>query len=244
MRKERTNERKQHTREAIGNLLTCTFLGRDGRDGKDESQGPKGPPGLKGETGHQGVRGPPGPKSGGVQYVRWGRTTCPYNATLVYKGRVGGERYSHKGGAAEYVCLPETPKYGRYKDGLQSLVGYMYGAEYEVSFDLFTKSGLYNHEVPCAVCYVQTPSAKLMIPATYECPAGWKREYHGYLMTEHSNHVHQTEFICVDQDAEFVSGTKPDLDGTLLYPVEGRCGSLPCLPYVEGRELTCVVCTK
>ena len=159
-------------------------------------------------------------------------------------GRVGGERYSNKGGAAEYVCLPETPKYGKYRDGVQSASGFMYGAEYENYFDAFTKSGRFNHEVPCAVCYVQTRSAKLMIPATYDCPAGWTREYHGFLMTEHHNHEHQTEFICVDQDAEAVSGTKPDLDGTLLYLVEGRCGSLPCLPYVEGRELTCTVCTK
>ena len=33
-------------------------------------------------------------------------------------------------------------------------------------------------------------------------------------------------------------------NGALLYLVEGVCGTLPCLPYVNGRELTCAVCTK
>ena len=35
--------------------------------------------GEKGETGAAGPQGPPGPRSGGVTYVRWGRTTCPNN---------------------------------------------------------------------------------------------------------------------------------------------------------------------
>lgn len=53
-----------------------------------------------------------------------------------------------------------------------------------------------------------------------------------------------TDYICVDNDAEYVPGTKANKDGALLYPVEGVCGSLPCKPYVNGRELTCAVCTK
>ncbi|XP_031555824.1 short-chain collagen C4-like [Actinia tenebrosa] len=204
---------------------------------------PLGPPGLKGESGNPGVRGPPGPKSGGVQYVRWGRTTCPYNATLVYKGSVGGSHYSHKAGGANYVCLPDTPKYRKYKDGVQSSRGYMYDTEYQdAQSQLFTNKNLEHHDVPCAVCYVKARSAKLIIPATYECPAGWKREYHGYLMSEDYAHSHPSEYI--DIDAEAVPGTKVDVNGALLYHVEGVCGSLPCPPYVEGRELTCAVCTK
>ncbi|XP_031570220.1 uncharacterized protein LOC116304597 [Actinia tenebrosa] len=218
--------------------------GRDGRDGRDGAPGPMGPQGSKGEPGNQGVRGLPGPKSGGVQYVRWGRTTCPYNATLLYKGRIGGEHYSHSGGGANYVCLPETPKYGRYKDGVQK-AGYMYGTEYHVTFyNPFTTSDLHDHDVPCAVCYVTRRSTKIMIPATNECPAEWTREYHGYLMTAYYDESHASEFICVDNDAEAAPGTSANLNGGVLYPVEGRCGSLPCHPYVDGRELTCAVCTK
>ena len=63
-------------------------------------------------------------------------------------------------------------------------------------------------------------------------------------MTEKYVHKHSSEFICVDGNSEYVHGSKSNLDGALLYPVEGVCGSLPCPPYVAGRELTCAVCTK
>ena len=52
-----------------------------------------------------------------------------------------------------------------------------------------------------------------------------------------------TEFECVDKEAETI-GEKENKDGKLLHPVEAVCGSLPCPPYHEGRELTCVVCTQ
>ena len=47
-----------------------------------------GNPGLQGSRGDQGPSGPPGPKSGGVQYIRWGKTSCPSGANLVYKGNL------------------------------------------------------------------------------------------------------------------------------------------------------------
>ncbi|XP_048578090.1 short-chain collagen C4-like isoform X2 [Nematostella vectensis] len=217
--------------------------GRDGKDGKPGLNGPKGAPGAQGGTG---ARGPPGPRgSSGVQYVRWGKTSCSGSALLVYKGRVGGEWYDHPGGAAEYVCLPETPQYINFTPGHQHS-GYMYGAEYEVhDRSPFTRGkALHEHDVPCAVCYVPSRSTQLMIPAVARCPAGWSREYYGYLMTSLAGHKHSSQFVCVDHDAEYVPGTSPNHNGALLFPVEGRCGTLPCAPYVEGYELTCVVCTK
>lgn len=42
----------------------------------------------------------------------------------------------------------------------------------------------------------------------------------------------------------YVHGSHGNKNGALLHLVEGQCGSLPCLPYVGGRELTCAVCTK
>ena len=41
--------------------------------------GPKGDQGSKGDKGQDGMSG--------VKYVRWGRTTCPSGAEIVYKGR-------------------------------------------------------------------------------------------------------------------------------------------------------------
>jgi len=63
-------------------------------------------------------------------------------------------------------------------------------------------------------------------------------------MSGYHSHKKEYEYICVDEDAEYVPGTQANKDGALLYPVEGVCGSLPCNPYVNGRELTCAVCTK
>ena len=63
-------------------------------------------------------------------------------------------------------------------------------------------------------------------------------------MTEYYNHKKQRDFICVDKDPVYVPGSHANREGALLYPVEGYCGSLPCLPYVQHRELTRAVCTK
>jgi len=182
--------------------------------------------------------------------VRWSclidfdyRLHMKVNTELNIPGRIGGEYYHHSGGGANYVCLPEIPKYGNYKPGFQGSAA-IYGTEYEVSaFNPFSQN-LHDHDAPCVACYVKTRSSQLMIPATYECPAGWTREYHGYLMTGHYNHKSSKTFVCVDKDAEAVSGSHANLNGALLYVVEGHCGSLPCRPYVAGKELTCVVCTK
>lgn len=160
-------------------------------------------------------------------------------------GRMGGEHTGHLGGGSNYLCLPRDPIYEKYKTGHQN-AGYVYGVEYEVSDhdgDPFDKN-LHDHEPPCAVCFVKSRSSLLMMPARNVCPSGWTEEYHGYLMTSHHAHKHSTEFICVDGKPEYVHGTKINRDGSLLYLVEGVCGSLPCRPYEAGRELTCAVCTK
>ena len=154
---------------------------------------------------------------------------------------MGGEYYSHQGGGANYLCLPSNPKYDKYKNGHQN-AGYMYGTEYEVNH--IFKKNIANHDAPCVVCFVESRGSMLMMPARNDCPSGWTEEYHGYLMTAHHTHKNQKDFICVDEDAEYVSGSGANKDGALLYPVEGQCGSLPCGPYVAGRELTCAVCTK
>jgi len=55
--------------------------------------GPKGDQGAIGKTGTQGPQGAKGQKGqdgagqSGVKYVRWGRTTCPSGAQIVYKGK-------------------------------------------------------------------------------------------------------------------------------------------------------------
>ena len=138
--------------------------GRDGRDGRDGVPGPRGPLGQRGD---QGVAGPPGPRNGGVVYTRWGKSTCPSvsGTTLVYAGRAGGMKFSQKGGAANYLCMPNDPDYLSYTPGVQG-ESYVYGAEYEIGRGPL--QAVHNHNVPCAVCYASTRVAVTMIPAKTE----------------------------------------------------------------------------
>ncbi|KAI8492990.1 hypothetical protein Bbelb_289940 [Branchiostoma belcheri] len=52
------------------------------------------------------------------------------------------------------------------------------------------------------------------------------------------------KYVCVDGNPETVQGGQADQLAARFWPVEARCGSLPCPNHVEGREFTCVVCTK
>ena len=73
------------------------FIGERGKPGTNKPfpgpPGPKGDQGPVGKTGAQGTQGPKGQRgqdgagSSGVKYVRWGRTTCPSGAQIVYKGK-------------------------------------------------------------------------------------------------------------------------------------------------------------
>eukprot|EP00058_Branchiostoma_floridae_P010322 XP_002595810.1 hypothetical protein BRAFLDRAFT_96784 [Branchiostoma floridae] len=159
----------------------------------------------------------------------------------------GGTSYitSTDGGGTNYQCLPNNPQWGRYQDGVSGYSAYMYGAEYRVATNApFGSTSLDAHDVPCTVCYVPTRGSKLMIPARNTCPTGWTEEYDGYLMAASYTHT-ATEYVCMDDNPETVQGGQGrQTSATRFYPVEARCGALQCPNYVEGRELTCVVCTK
>ena len=60
----------------------------------------------------------------------------------------------------------------------------------------------------------------------------------------HHLHLAGAQFTCVDSHMDTLHGGKADRNGKLFHFVEARCGSLKCPPYVEGRELVCVVCSK
>ena len=60
-----------------------------------------------------GAKGEPGPSTGGVTYIRWGRTTCPDTPGTepVYSGRAAGTSHTAQGGTSDYLCLPDNPQY-------------------------------------------------------------------------------------------------------------------------------------
>ena len=191
-------QRSAPTRNSI-NTSSLPYIevlqGRDGRDGRDGVPGPHGPQGQRGEQGvagprgpqgqkgEQGVAGPPGPRNGGVVYTRWGKTSCP-NVTgteLVYAGRAGGSWFAHTGGGAKYLCMPNDPDYLQYQPGVQGFSP-VYGVEYEL-WGGGPFQAVFQHNVPCAVCYASTRVAVTMIPAKTQCPSTWTLEYSGYLMS-------------------------------------------------------------
>ena len=194
-----------------------------------------------------GSKGSPGTRTGGVTYVHWGRKRCTaYGVQTLYSGVTAGPHYTNVGGGANTQCLPLDPVWRNYKDGRQG-GSYIYGSEYqhgEIGVQPFVNKNLYQHDVPCAVCYSAVRNTQFMLPAKPVCPSGWIRAYFGYLMAGRHNQNGRNSYLCVDYNAEAMTGSQANENGNLLYPVEGTCGSLPCPPYVEGRELTCSVCLK
>ncbi|XP_023930272.1 short-chain collagen C4 isoform X8 [Lingula anatina] len=255
-----------------GNLVSSGCLqgpqgppGRDGRDGRDGIQGPPGPKGVPGSLtldtlkqmlGQIGIQKgvpptalPANNNNGGTVYIRWGRTTCSTHSKLLYKGIASGTDDLKTGGGSNYLCLPQTPEWGKYQDGGQGTGSFIHGVQYErIYSNIFstTNTGghnLPNQDAPCAVCYTQTRPSHVMIPAKKTCPAGWTTEYNGYLVSAFNTHQ-RTEFVCLDEGPEVVAGGHEDKIAASFYTAEAKCGTLPCPPYVDGRELACVVCSK
>ena len=168
-----------------------------------------------------------------------------------FLGYSAGSFYTHKGGPGEYICLPDNPQWGRYVagDGWPSNI---YGVEYEIhsvyaTNDLLLKDNnngesLHEQNAPCVYCKVGGRSVVTTFAATTQCPEGWSLEYGGYLMASYDNHGRAGP-VCVDEMPEVTPGGAANRDGALFYFVQSKCGSLPCPPYFENRQLACVVCS-
>ena len=241
------------------------FRGRDGRDGLPGPPGPAGPPGPPGTPGIAAIdlHYPQPPTTdtptatpttlptttsmvhGGVTYIRWGRTSCPTvdGTEYVYDGITAGSLYTHTGGGSNYICLVKDPKYP--PQATTSSTNYIYGSEYETGGDALNRVN--QHNVPCAACHVTTRSAQLVIPGTDQCPRGWTTEYAGWLMSEHYSSKGRTMYVCLDKDAEVLPGEAASTDGALMYHAVADCNArygIPCPPYVNHKDLACVVCSK
>ena len=158
-----------------------------------------GETGQKGDGCSESCRG-----GGGATYVRWGKLTCPdtEGTDLLYNGTAANSHHI-EGGGGNYQCLTSEPAnfaFGRRRED----AGYIYGTEFETWGNVPSSSlSLANQNVVCAVCYVSTRGAVVMIPGTYVCPAGLTREYYGYLMSErHKNR--RSSFECVDHSPDIL----------------------------------------
>lgn len=187
----------------------------------------------------------------GSTYIRWGRTTCSGNGTeIIYSGYMGtSSDYQQVGTGSNYLCLTGDPQWDHYEESIESL-GKIAGVEYQFwnhrgnGASNFFGYNVYNDDAPCVACHTHRGS-NIMIPGRTECYNGWTKEYSGYLASGFVGQSHDSEFICLDRRPEVVVGGKTDDDEAMLYFVEAVCGkSLECPPYINGRELTCVVCSK
>ncbi|XP_001179840.1 uncharacterized protein LOC115917911 [Strongylocentrotus purpuratus] len=186
----------------------------------------------------------------GTVYFHWGVGDCPDTSSLVYSGFAasGSSMSVNKGGGGNILCMVSDPEYDMTTGGSQDFRGKIYSLEYRNGNNFGTQSDLHGHDVPCAACMTGGGrQATLMIPGRITCPDNWTREYSGILMSSRNNNV-RTSYTCVAIAAESRPGTMvEDGNSSLLYPVEGVCGTgggLPCGPYVDGNELQCAVCSK
>ncbi|CAC5397742.1 unnamed protein product [Mytilus coruscus] len=191
-----------------------------------------------------------GRTTGGVSYIQWGRSTCTSrNSELVYDGYTGGSSYTKSGSAVNHLCLPKQPQWGVYDEKVNNnaFVGGVAFDVHDIDIKnfLFDNSKYDGYSLPCAVCHTKIGSSTIMIPGRKDCIGCWKKEYTGYLMSGWPGHASATEYICVDADAEKLKKASNWNDKRMLYSVAAKCnGILPCPPYVDGREMTCVVCSK
>ena len=155
---------------------------------------------------------PPGPRNGGVVYTR-----CSYQSVsgteLVYAGRAGGTDHTHKGEAANHLCMPNDPDKLHYQSRAQGY-NYVYGVEYHTNPGPF--SAVHNHNAPCA--------------EKTHCPSTWTLEFSGYPLSAHYSH-HNSMFECVDKKPDSTPGSATNTNGALFYHVEANCNGMACPPY-------------
>lgn len=154
-------------------------------------------------------------------------------------GTAGGSFYTDTGGGVNTLCLPHNPDFlpDHFSYLQQYGVGYLYGGEYQFSL----KNVVVQDDVPCSVCRVNIASSIMMIPAKLNCPSGWSKQYSGLLTSELHGTV-RSEYVCLDEDPDFIERSRVNENGRLFYPTVTVCGTLPCPPYKNATLVPCVVC--
>ncbi|KAL4236736.1 hypothetical protein ACF0H5_005120 [Mactra antiquata] len=159
------------------------------------------------------------------------------------EGFTAGKKYGENGGGSDTICLPEDPSWSNFTTGTNGGRGYVYGTE----IDIGEPSGVFetkvnDEDIPCAACHIKTSSV-IMIPGRSHCYTGWHLEYSGYLMTAFYNEKSPHNHVCVDHHPEALHRGQANDNQHILFVAVSKCGSLPCPPYDENKELACVVCS-
>ena len=150
-----------------------------------------------------------------------------------------GNNYATSGGGTEYLCLPQNVTWGEHGHS-DSQNGQLYSVEYELNVGVNLKR-VYNTNAPCCLCKTNFATT-VMIPGRVTCYPGWSLQYMGYLGAG-QRHETATNYVCVDSNPESLPGSGGNDDEAIVHNVEIQCGALPCPPYVNNRQLACVVCS-
>ena len=172
-------------------------------------------------------------------YTRWGSQSCRSGAERIYAGVMAGSHHRHQGGGTTRLCMPFDPQYTL--TSIPGIQGYS-------PLDIVEYQNTVKHtglDIPCVVCVAPKKHLVFMLPGKTSCPASFTREYDGYLMSErnHPNHYRST-FECVDAALEGVRGSVGFQHAGWFGHTEAVCNGLPCPPYNNHQEITCVVCSR
>eukprot|EP01048_Picozoa_sp_COSAG05_P017901 COSAG05_NODE_2525_length_2946_cov_2.038637_1_plen_783_part_00 len=188
----------------------------------------------------------------GPTYVRWGRTTCPSAATIMYAGIAAGSDRVDNGGGFNLQCLHGSPEYGNSDNAtVNANTAKLYRAEYATNAaasgrGLWQLWHLHNRDMPCVVCQSTGSLAVYMQPGDPMCPSGWSTEYSGFVMSSPLN-TRRSEYVCVDKDAEAATEGDNILNtkSAQLSPVEVLREDGDLLEsYSSYAELGCSVCSQ
>lgn len=95
------------------------------------------------------------------------------------------------------------------------------------------------------MCDLQRDAAVFTHFGEHQCPHEYVAEYQGYAFSNHYSHKSKGQYVCVDKHpGRYNNGrSNSNDDQGRLFPVEVRCGTLPCPPYTDLREVKCAVCS-
>lgn len=97
----------------------------------------------------------------------------------------------------------------------------------------------------CAVCENRAVSSTFTLFGKDVCPEGYVSDYTGYgFASRYCCSYQKTNYICLDnKPQEYARRTGTNYNQGIVWPMEASCGSLPCPPYSQNREVLCAQCS-
>jgi len=172
-------------------------------------------------------------------FVRWGAMTCPTTASLVYSGFAAGAHHGHQGGGANMICLTDEPSDAPDTHTGSQNHAMLYGTEYEAHYGNADANSKNNKNAGCTTCSYD--GATYVTWGSVQCTPGHDLLYSGNVMASHHGHW-KSEWVCVDEKREAHTEGVTNRHHNLWYLAEYECGSLPCGPYTQNKEVACAVC--